>query len=77
MRLHQDFFIGNQNRALLIDEKTGELTARGKAIIARTPFGRFGEYDELWGAALYLASAKAVGFVIRREYPCGWRVPRR
>jgi NAD(P)-dependent dehydrogenase (short-subunit alcohol dehydrogenase family) len=57
------FFIGKQNRALLIDEKTGELTARGKDVIGRTPFGRFGDAKELNGAALYLASNEASGFV--------------
>ncbi len=56
------FFIGNQNRALLIDEK-GELTARGKAILARTPFGRFGEKSELRGAVIFLVSNAASGFV--------------
>ena len=63
------FFVGNQNRALLIDEKTGDLTPRGRAIIARTPFGRFGEYEELWGTALYLASSKASGFVTGVSIP--------
>jgi NAD(P)-dependent dehydrogenase (short-subunit alcohol dehydrogenase family) len=57
------FFIGNQNRALLIDENTGELTARGKAILARTPFGRFGEKAELRGTAIFLISDMASGFV--------------
>jgi NAD(P)-dependent dehydrogenase (short-subunit alcohol dehydrogenase family) len=57
------FFIGHQNRALLIDEKTGELTARGKAIIAHTPFGRFGEKSELRGAVIFLISDAASGFV--------------
>lgn len=57
------FFIGNQNRALLIDEKTGDLTPRGKSVIHHTPFGRFGEVSELAGAALFLASEKAAGFV--------------
>lgn len=57
------FFIGKQNRALLIDEKTGELTARGKDVIGRTPFGRFGDSKELNGAALFLASNEAAGFV--------------
>jgi NAD(P)-dependent dehydrogenase (short-subunit alcohol dehydrogenase family) len=57
------FFVGNQNRALLIDEKTGDLTARGRAIIARTPFGRFGEKPELRGAVIFLASEAAAGFV--------------
>ncbi len=57
------FFIGNQNRALLIDEKTGDLTPRGKEVIHRTPFGRFGDASELEGAVLFLASEKAAGFV--------------
>jgi NAD(P)-dependent dehydrogenase (short-subunit alcohol dehydrogenase family) len=57
------FFIGHQNKALLIDEKTGDLTARGKSIIAHTPFGRFGEKEELRGAVLFLASEAASGFV--------------
>lgn len=57
------FFVGKQNRALLYDEKTGELTERGKSIIAHTPHGRFGETEELAGALLFLASPKASGFV--------------
>ena len=57
------FFVGKQNWALLYDEKTGELTDRGRAIIAHTPYGRFGETDELAGALLYLASPRASGFV--------------
>jgi len=63
------FFVGNQNRALLIDEKTGNLTARGTSIIGRTPFGRFGKFDELWGAALFLASDQASGFVTGVSIP--------
>ncbi len=57
------FFLGNQNRALLIDQATGELTERGRKIIAHTPFGRFGEVSELAGALLFLASEAAAGFV--------------
>jgi NAD(P)-dependent dehydrogenase (short-subunit alcohol dehydrogenase family) len=57
------FFVGYQNKALLIDEATGGLTARGKTIIERTPAGRFGEKEELVGAAIYLISRKASGFV--------------
>jgi NAD(P)-dependent dehydrogenase (short-subunit alcohol dehydrogenase family) len=57
------FFVGHQNRALLIDEATGEPTDRGKSIIARTPFARFGERSELRGAVLFLASEAASGFV--------------
>ncbi|MFA5852341.1 MAG: SDR family oxidoreductase [Spirochaetales bacterium] len=63
------FFVGNQNRALLVDEKTVDLTARGKSIIARTPFGRFGKFEEIWGAALYLASEAASGFVTGVSIP--------
>jgi NAD(P)-dependent dehydrogenase (short-subunit alcohol dehydrogenase family) len=57
------FFVGKQNRALLIDEKTGSLTQRGKDIVERTPFGRFGEPGDLPGAVIFLASEKASGFV--------------
>jgi NAD(P)-dependent dehydrogenase (short-subunit alcohol dehydrogenase family) len=57
------FFVGKQNRALLYDQNTGDLTDRGKAIIAHTPYGRFGEPDELAGALLFLASPSASGFV--------------
>ena len=56
------FFIGEQNRRLLTNED-GSLTDRGKAVIAHTPFGRFGEANELMGAVLYLASNQAAGFV--------------
>jgi len=57
------FFIGKQNRALLIDEKTGDLTPRGQDVIRHTPAGRFGEVSELAGATLFLASNAAAGFV--------------
>jgi NAD(P)-dependent dehydrogenase (short-subunit alcohol dehydrogenase family) len=61
------FFIGEQNRSLLIDEKTGELTERGRSIIAHTPMGRFGEPEDLIGATLWLlspASAFVTGVVV-------------
>ena len=57
------FFLGKQNKALLIDEKTGELTDRGRAVINHIPFERFGEPDELSGAVIFLASKAASGFV--------------
>ncbi len=57
------FFIGKQNKALLIDEKTGDLTPRGQDVIRHTPAGRFGEVSELGGATLFLASNAAAGFV--------------
>lgn len=50
------FFVGNQNRFLLFDEKTGELTPRGQKIINSTPMGRFGEVEELQGTVNYLLS---------------------
>lgn len=50
------FFLTNQNRFLLTDEKTGELTARGHKIINNTPMGRFGEVEELQGTVNYLLS---------------------
>jgi NAD(P)-dependent dehydrogenase (short-subunit alcohol dehydrogenase family) len=63
------FFLGKQNRALLVDQKTGEYTERGRAVIAHTPFGRFGQTDELMGATLFLASNKASGFVTGVSIP--------
>ncbi len=53
------FFLTEQNRFLLTDEKTGELTARGKTIIDHTPMGRFGEAEELIGTVIWLLSDAA------------------
>ncbi|MBN1313769.1 MAG: SDR family oxidoreductase [Anaerolineae bacterium] len=50
------FFLTSQNRFLLTDEKTGELTDRGKQIIAHTPMGRFGDPEDLLGTTLWLLS---------------------
>ncbi|MDX1995235.1 MAG: SDR family oxidoreductase [bacterium] len=50
------FFLTEQNRFLLTDKATGDLTPRGKAIIEHTPQGRFGEPDDLIGTLLWLAS---------------------
>ena len=41
------FFIGNQNRDLLINKETGAYTDRGNTIIQNTPMKRFGEEEEL------------------------------
>ena len=50
------FFVTNQNRFLLYDEKTNELTPRGKKILDGTPMGKFGEVEDLVGTTLYLLS---------------------
>jgi NAD(P)-dependent dehydrogenase (short-subunit alcohol dehydrogenase family) len=55
------FFVGEQNRALLLDER-GDLTERGARIVAATPLGRFGEPDEVAGTVVWLCS-RAASFV--------------
>jgi NAD(P)-dependent dehydrogenase (short-subunit alcohol dehydrogenase family) len=52
------FFIGEQNRALLLNED-GSLTARGQTIIDYTPAGRFGEPDDLIGTLIWLCGPGA------------------
>ncbi len=49
------FFITEQNRALLTNPD-GSYTDRAKTILAHTPYGRFGEADELLGSLHYLIS---------------------
>jgi len=49
------FFIGEQNRSLLTNPD-GSLTSRGNTIISQTPFGRFGEAEELIGTLIWLCS---------------------
>ena len=64
------FFIGHQNKALLIkNDATGELTERGQAVIAHTPFARFGKHEELAGATIFLISEAASGFVTGVSLP--------
>jgi NAD(P)-dependent dehydrogenase (short-subunit alcohol dehydrogenase family) len=53
------FFLTDQNRFLLTDEKTGELTARGRSIIGHTPMARFGQPADLLGAVAWLLSPAA------------------
>lgn len=50
------FFLTNQNRFLLTDEKSGKLTPRGNRIIENTPMGVFGEPDDIIGTTVYLLS---------------------
>ncbi len=61
------FLKTRQNEFLLIDKDTGELTARGSAILAHTPMRRFGMPEDLLGAVLWLlcpASAFVTGIVV-------------
>lgn len=50
------FFQTKQNRFLLFDKDTGEMTPRGEKIIDNTPMERYGEVEELNGTCLYLLS---------------------
>jgi len=52
------FFVGEQNRRLLLDDDGG-LTERGRAIVAHTPAGRFGEADELVSTIVWLCGPGA------------------
>lgn len=56
------FFLTMQNKFLLTDETSGELTPRGRAILEHTPMGRFGDPEDLLGTVLWLLSP-ASGFV--------------
>jgi NAD(P)-dependent dehydrogenase (short-subunit alcohol dehydrogenase family) len=61
------FFLTKQNRFLLTDEATGDLTQRGQQIIDQTPMARFGAPEDLIGAVLWLlspASAFVTGIVL-------------
>lgn len=52
------FFIGDQNRAVLINPD-GSLTERSRKVLAKTPMGRFGDITELNGAVQFLCSPAA------------------
>ena len=53
------FILTDQNKFLLIDEKSGGLTDRGEAVLSQVPARRFGEPDEIAGAVLWLVSDQA------------------
>lgn len=50
------FLLTNQNKFLMIDEKSGELSPRAKKILNGTPMERFGTPEELTGTMIYLVS---------------------
>ncbi|MCW3786985.1 SDR family oxidoreductase [Plebeiibacterium sediminum] len=52
------FFIGDQNRKVLINPD-GSYTERSKKVLARTPMKRFGDIKELNGAVQFLCSDAA------------------
>jgi NAD(P)-dependent dehydrogenase (short-subunit alcohol dehydrogenase family) len=61
------FFLTAQNRFLLTEETTGELTPRGQTIIDHTPMARFGDPEDLLGTVLWLlspASSFVTGVVV-------------
>jgi NAD(P)-dependent dehydrogenase (short-subunit alcohol dehydrogenase family) len=53
------FFLTEQNRFLLTDEVTGDLTPRGKTIVDHTPMARFGNPEDLIGTVSWLLSPGA------------------
>lgn len=61
------FLVTNQNRDLLL-KPDGSLTARGEDIIKQTPFGRFGEPEELTATVLWLIS-EASSFITGTVIP--------
>ena len=61
------FFLTEQNRFLLTNPDTGELTERGRTILEHTPMNRFGDPEDLLGTLLWLlspASAFVTGVVV-------------
>ena len=50
------FFLTDQNRYLLTDKETGDLTPRGKTILDHTPMARLGAPEDLNGTLIWLAS---------------------
>jgi NAD(P)-dependent dehydrogenase (short-subunit alcohol dehydrogenase family) len=61
------FFLTEQNRFLLTDRDSGDLTDRGRSIIAHTPMRRFGSPADLLGTLIWLvspASAFVTGIVV-------------
>ncbi len=53
------FFLTGQNRYLLLEPGSDNLTERGQQILAHTPLGRFGQPEDFVAAALWLLSPSA------------------
>jgi NAD(P)-dependent dehydrogenase (short-subunit alcohol dehydrogenase family) len=61
------FFLTEQNRYLLTDKQSGDLTLRGQTILNHTPMGRLGTSEDLLGTLLWLvspASAFITGVIV-------------
>jgi NAD(P)-dependent dehydrogenase (short-subunit alcohol dehydrogenase family) len=61
------FFMTEQNKFLLLNQKTGGLLPRGEKAIAHTPMGRFGQPEDLIGTLVWLlsdASSFVTGVVV-------------
>ena len=56
------FFLTDQNRALLVQDD-GSYTQRGRTVVDATPMARFGNPEELIGAALTLCAPSAGSFI--------------
>ncbi len=50
------FFLTKQNRYLLVDQDSGDLTERGRTIVEHTPMDRFGDPEDLLSTVRWLAS---------------------
>jgi NAD(P)-dependent dehydrogenase (short-subunit alcohol dehydrogenase family) len=53
------FFLTEQNRFLVTDRETGELTERGRKIVTHTPMRRLGDPEDLVAAVTWLLSPGA------------------
>jgi len=61
------FFMTEQNKFLLVNQKTGDLLPRGEKAIAHTPMSRFGRPEDLIGTLVWLlsdASSFVTGVVV-------------
>lgn len=61
------FFLTEQNRFLMTEKETGELTRRGRQVLDHTPMARFGTPQDLVGTMFWLmssASAFVTGIIV-------------